>query len=70
MTGDELCPVAAIVLFAVLKGDATGHFSASKTEHTNKPKILFQARICETMVQAGISTENYSGQERQQWRVT
>ena len=58
-TGDELCPVAAVVSFAALRGDAAGPFFCFQ-DGTPLTKSRFVARICEAMAQAGIPTENYS----------
>ena len=58
-TGDELCPVAAVVSFTALRGDATGQFFCFQ-DGTPLTNSQFVARIHEAMAQAGIPTENYS----------
>ena len=59
-TGDELCPVAAIVSFAAVRGDAADSFFCFR-DGTPLTKSRFVACIRDAMAQAGISTENYSG---------
>ena len=59
-TGDKLCLVTAVVLFAALRGDATGLFFCFQ-DATPLTKSRFVARIHEAMAQADTPTENYSG---------
>ena len=59
-TGDDLCPVTAVVSFAALRGDAAGPFFCLQ-DGPPLTKSRFVARIREAMAQAGIPTENYSG---------
>ena len=60
VTGNVLCPVAAIQAYAMSQGDSPGAFFRS-VDGTPLTKACFVARFREALSMAGIRIEGYSG---------
>ena len=59
-TGDDLCPVSAMLAFVALRGNSPGPFFRFRNGNP-LTKARFVARVREALEQAGIPAQSYSG---------